>query len=228
MPDWFNDLFKEVSDGPPIEVIVLSKRLLAALLFGWSIALTHRFTQGRRDDFRTGFGVTLVMLTVILALITQVIGGNAARAFTLVGALAIVRFRTRVNDTRDTAYVILAVAVGMAIGLGFYRIAWLGIPAVGIAAVLLPHLGFGGPRPDGPHQLVVRFDREIDPDAAIAPTFGKYLVSHRCDGTESAQKGTALDVTYMVRLRDVTTATAVVRELLGLPGVKAAELKRPR
>ena len=57
------------------------------------------------------------MLTVILALITQVIGGSAARAFTLVGALAIVRFRTRVNDTRDTAYVILAVCVGMAIGL---------------------------------------------------------------------------------------------------------------
>ena len=51
--------------------------------------------------------------------------------------------------------------LGMAIGLGFYRIAWLGIPTVGIAAVLLPYLGFGGPRRDGVHQLVVRVDRQI-------------------------------------------------------------------
>jgi len=224
--DWFNELFKEVADGPPVEWVTLCKRLVAALLFGWAIALTHRFTQGRRDDFRTGFGVTLVMLTVILSLITQVIGGNAARAFTLVGALAIVRFRTRVNDTRDTAYVILAVAVGMAIGLGFYRIAWLGIPTVGIAAVLLPYLGFGGPRRDGVHQLVVRVDRQIDPDAVVAPVLGKFLRTHRCDGTESAQKGTALDITYTVRLLDPNGSTAFIREILALPGVKAAELKR--
>jgi len=227
MPDWFNDLFKEVADGPPVEWMILAKRLGAALLFGWAIALTHRFTQGRRDDFRTGFGVTLVMLTVILALITQVIGGSAARAFTLVGALAIVRFRTRVNDTRDTAYVILAVCVGMAIGLGYYRIAWLGIPAVGLAAVFLPYLGFGGLRPDGSHRLVVRFDRDTDPDVVVAPIFAKYLARNRCDGTESAQKGTALDVTYMVRLRDTATATALVRDLLNVNGVKAVELMRP-
>jgi uncharacterized membrane protein YhiD involved in acid resistance len=228
MPDWFNDLFKEVADGSPIELSILCQRLVAALLFGWAIALTHRFTQGRRDDFRTGFGVTLVMLTVILTLITQVIAGNAARAFTLVGALAIVRFRTRVNDTRDTAYVILAVAVGMAIGLGFYRIAWLGIPVVGLAAVLLPYLGFGGRRSEAPHHLLVRFDREIDPDAIVTAVFSKYLRHRRCDGTQSAQKGTALDVVYVVWLHDITTATALVRELLGIPGVKAVELRRQR
>lgn len=229
MPDWWNEIFKETGDGPPVDLETLARRLLAALLFGWTIALTHRFTQGRRDDFRSSFGVTLVMLTVIMALITPVIGGNPARAFTLVGALAIVRFRTRVNDTRDTAYVILAVAVGMAVGLGFYRIAWLGIPTVGIAAVLLPYLGFGQPRgAEGPQRLVVRIDKDANPDAVLSPVFAKYLRSQRCDGTQSAQKGTALDISYTVRLIDGAAAIALVRELLNVPGVKAAELKRAR
>ena len=49
-------------------------------------------------------------------MVTQVIGDNVARAFSLVGALSIVRFRTVVRDTQDTAYVIFAVAVGMAVG----------------------------------------------------------------------------------------------------------------
>jgi hypothetical protein len=99
---------------------------------------------------------------------------------------------------------------------------------VGIAAVLLPYLGFGGRTTTEPHHLVVRFDREIDPDATVAPVFGKYLRSQRCDGTQSAQKGTALDVSYTVRLRDVTAGTALVRELLGVPGVRAADLRRLR
>ena len=62
------------------------------------------------------FVVTLVLLTILIAMVTQVIGDNVARAFSLVGALSIVRFRTVVRDTQDTAYVIFAVAVGMAVG----------------------------------------------------------------------------------------------------------------
>jgi uncharacterized membrane protein YhiD involved in acid resistance len=226
MPEWFNEVFREVADGPPIDVKPLCIRLLAALFFGWLVALTHRLTQGRRDDFRSGFGSALVMLTVILALITQVIGNNPARAFTLVGALAVVRFRTRVSDTRDTAYVILAVAVGMAVGTNNYLIALLSVPTVGVAAVLLPHLGFARPRLEGLHQLVVRIDRETEPEATLAPLFSKYLQFQRCDGTESAQQGTCLDIKYTVRLREPTAASSLVRDLLGLPGVKAADLQR--
>ena len=56
------------------------------------------------------------MLAIMIALVTQVVGNNAARAFSLVGALSIVRFRTVVRDIEDTAFVIFAVAIGMAAG----------------------------------------------------------------------------------------------------------------
>ena len=68
------------------------------------------------NDEAESFTVTLVLLTILIAMVTQVIGDNVARAFSLVGALSIVRFRTVVRDTQDTAYVIFAVAVGMAVG----------------------------------------------------------------------------------------------------------------
>src|SRR3712207_7596331 len=61
------------------------------------------------------------------AMVTQVIGDNIARAFSLVGALSIVRFRTVVRDTQDTAYVIFAVAVGMAVGAGHPMLAASGM-----------------------------------------------------------------------------------------------------
>ena len=71
------------------------------------------------------FVVTLVLLTILIAMVTQVIGDNVARAFSLVGALSIVRFRTVVRDTQDTAYVIFAVAVGMAVGANNFSVAAL-------------------------------------------------------------------------------------------------------
>jgi hypothetical protein len=85
-------------------------------LLPWSadFGLTHRGEQPPGH----GFIPTLVLLTVLIALVTKVIGNNSARAFSLVGTLALFRFRTVVEDTRDTAFVIFAVVIGMAVGAG--------------------------------------------------------------------------------------------------------------
>lgn len=225
MPDWLTNAGHA---GSPADLQVLTVRLMAALVFGWMIALAYRLTQRKRDDFRSGFAVTLVMLTVILALITQVIGDNVARAFSLVGSLAVVRFRTPVNDTRDTAYVILSVAIGMAVGAGMFVIALIAIPLVGLAATLLPVVSLGWLRADGAYRLLVRVDRMAEADEFLAPVFAKYVQNVRYEGSESAQKGIELDLHYVVRLRASVTESAFVRELLSLPGVKAAEFHRVR
>ena len=90
-------------------------RLLAACGLGYVVAVIYRKTRPA-PAVLASFPGTLVLLSVLIAMVTQVIGDNVARAFSLVGALSIVRFRTVVRDTQDTAYVIFAVAVGMAVG----------------------------------------------------------------------------------------------------------------
>lgn len=78
----------------------------------------------------------MLVLSVLIAMVTEVIGDSVARAFSLVGALSIVRFRTVVRDTQDTAYVIFAVAVGMAVGASNPWVAAIGIAVVAAGAVL--------------------------------------------------------------------------------------------
>ena len=85
-------------------------RLVSSLVLGAIVAWIYR--KARKEP-ASSFTATLVLLSVLIAMVTQVIGDNVARAFSLVGALSIVRFRTVVRDTQDTAYVIFAVAVGM-------------------------------------------------------------------------------------------------------------------
>ncbi|MBM4015195.1 MAG: DUF4956 domain-containing protein, partial [Planctomycetes bacterium] len=112
-------------------------RLAAATLAGIAIAGVHRAARGGNGRATAPFATTLVLLTVLVALTTLVIGSNLARAFGLVGALSIVRFRTIVEDTRDTAFVIFAVVAGMALGAGEWFAAAVGVPLIGVVALLL-------------------------------------------------------------------------------------------
>src|SRR5688500_20023941 len=110
-------------------------RLLAALGLGAVVELVYRATRPA-SDVAPSFMMTLVLLSILIAMVTQVIGDNVARAFSLVGALSIVRFPTVVRDTQDTAYVIFAVAVGMAVGAGHPVLALSGIGVVTLAAFM--------------------------------------------------------------------------------------------
>ncbi len=119
-----------VGSGEP-EPITLLIRLLLAWLSGWLIALVARHRQPTdAPDTQT---LTLILLSILISIATQIIGDNVARAFSLVGALSIVRFRTAVPTTREVAFVLAAVVVGMAIGAGQYLVAALGIVVVGFA-----------------------------------------------------------------------------------------------
>src|SRR6266545_6968493 len=121
-------------NGPAI--LLIAVRLVLAMGLGLAIAGVYRRARPMNDEAES-FTVTLVLLTILIAMVTQVIGDNVARAFSLVGALSIVRFRTVVRDTQDTAYVIFAVVVGMAIGAKDLWVGIIGIAVVGFAAYLM-------------------------------------------------------------------------------------------
>ena len=80
------------------------------------------------------------------------------------GALSIVRFRTVVRDTQDTAFVIFAVVVGMAVGASDLWVASIGLVVVGTAAALMRPKGFvpGGALPDDSFTLALRLSIGVD------------------------------------------------------------------
>jgi hypothetical protein len=136
MDAFLNSIF----DGGTSESVVAfgptCARLLLAGALGGCVALCQAFCT--RNRARTpGLSGALVLLSMLIAMVTLAIGNNAAKAFTLVGTLAIVRFRTPVHDIRDTAFVIFAVATGIAIGAFNPMIAAAGVLVVGGVAMLL-------------------------------------------------------------------------------------------
>jgi uncharacterized membrane protein YhiD involved in acid resistance len=169
---------------------------------------------------------TLVLLSILIAMVSMVIGDSVARAFSLVGALSIVRFRTVVDDTRDTAFVIFAVIVGMAAGAGLIWLAVVGIPIVAVAAIFLRQVQTNQQgKGNFEHSLHLRMGLGRDPDALLAEIFSQHLAGQRLVATTTARQGAALDLNYLVQLRSPDAMAAFVTKLNQVEGVQSVELR---
>ena len=214
-----------IADHWPVTFVLI--RLVTATLLGSLVAWIYRSTRDR-SDITLSLSPTLVLLAVLIAMVTQVIGDNLARAFGLVGALSIVRFRTVVRDTEDTAYVIFAVVVGMAMGAGNIVVGVLGLAVVGVAAWIMRQRGRTRMRPaaDLPFELTVRLALGGDPEAILGATLAQHRVSRRLALVATARQGLAMEVSYRAALGDESSAPALVTALNRLDGVQGVTLQR--
>jgi len=110
--------------GSEFDIIDVMIVLFWSIVLSFIIAITYRGTH-RSVSYSHNFTQNLVLLGIIVSIIMLIIGSNIARAFTLVGALSIVRFRSAVKDARDLGFIFFTMAMGMACGIRFYPIAML-------------------------------------------------------------------------------------------------------
>lgn len=80
--------------------------LFVALICGLVLSIIYRTTY-RGPSYSVTFVNSLVLLTLISSIVIMVIGNNIARAFGLVGAMSIIRFRTAIRDTMDLVFIFL-------------------------------------------------------------------------------------------------------------------------
>lgn len=129
---------------------------LMAVVLGIVIYISYRFSQ-TGAVYSARFNVSLVMLTLITAMVMNVIGNNIALSLGMVGALSIVRFRTAIKDPRDTAYIFWSIGVGICCGVSEFMIA-----VVGSSVIFLFLLIFGMVKTNERYLLVVRGHRKCD------------------------------------------------------------------
>ena len=224
MPDFLKAPL--VDAGPTITPVDLLVRLVLAFGFGWIVAWVYRHTRSA-NELDPSIPPTLLLLCILIAMVTQVIGSNTARAFSLVGTLSIVRFRTVVHDTQDTAFVIFAVVIGMAVGANQLWMAGLGIPIVGAAAYVMRARLRSAPIGQPPFLLNVRAGLGQDVNAILGTSLKAHAPMHRLMSMNTAKQGSAIEATYEVQLDKEDSAEALVKELNRVEGVQHVELQRP-
>ena len=115
MEQLFNSITTQ--DGS-ITIITVLGTLIIACILGLLISLTYMRTQNGVHS--QSFAITLIMLPVILSVIILFVGSNVARAFSLAGTVAIIRFRSAPGEPKDIGFIFFAMAAGLACGVGVY------------------------------------------------------------------------------------------------------------
>lgn len=185
--------------------IVLS--FVLALVIGQVYRATHRGVA-----YSQSYVQTLILMAMVVGIVMLVIGSNIARAFTLVGALSIVRFRNAIKETRDVGYIFFAMAIGMACGTRFYLLAVLA--TLVIAGLLWAMDRYNFFAKEAASQLLkVRLPADLPYATLFDDVFARYLNRYELVALETVQAGTLLELVYSVEAKRKIDVQAFLREL---------------
>jgi hypothetical protein len=218
MPHWLTpNLSASLNET---DLLNLATRLVGAAVAGWIVALIA--TRGMSHNADRTMPLTLILMSVLIAMATQIIGDNIARAFSLVGALSIVRFRTAVPDSRGVAFVLASVVVGMSIGAGQWLIAGCGL---GVVAIANQTFGSWNGFTNGAALTRMRSKLSLQTNASGGPLSDEVLKTY-CRETvlisaASSRKGEAMTYIYQVKLQPDVRPDLMLTQLKNAPGVES-------
>ena len=190
----FQDLVSEFLEqsfqnlGTEIDLMDVTLVIFWSILLSTIIAITYRGTH-RGVSYSQTFTQNLVLLGMIVSVVMLIIGTNIARAFTLLGALSIVRFRNAVKDSRDVGFIFFVMVVGMACGTKFYPIAMI---TTFVGCGLMYFMTFSQFGQKGLAQDILELYFPVDKDYAkiLTPIFISYLKYYSLLGVDSVDEKT--------------------------------------
>ena len=164
-----NSLEKLLASTSSLTLEQIIMQIMISLVIGIIIYLSY-YISHTGTIYSKKFNVSLVMLTVLTSMVMTVIGNNIALSLGMVGALSIVRFRTAIKDSRDTAYIFWAIIVGICCGVGDFVVA-----TIGSATIFIIMLLFGKIRNDNRVLLIIRGKRTLENkiQSSVLEHFGK-------------------------------------------------------
>lgn len=196
--------------------------LLLAFVLCHAIASVYCFTH-RGLTYAQTFVQTLVMGGVVTALMMMVIGNNLVWGIGVMGALALVRFRTSLRDSRDMIFVFASLVTGIACGTRSFALATLGALAFCLVAVYLAYLPFAARRTfDGLLRFTAPWGEDSSERASLAMrTHCRQFVLATI---REVGQGELSESVYHLRFKSDDSRQRLARELAAVPGLSGVEL----
>jgi uncharacterized membrane protein YhiD involved in acid resistance len=210
--DIFN--FQDLTGVFSVTDVVVSLLLSFVLcsLIGWVYQITHRGTS-----YTQSYVHTLVLNGMIVAIVMLIIGSNIARAFALVGALSIIRFRNAVKETRDVGFIFFTMAVGMAIGTRFYLLAVIAAVIISLIILIMTRFNWYARRVVN-QILKVQIANDAPFDTLFDQLFLQYTSSSELISVDSVHNGMLTELTYSVGLKKQSKIQEFLAEVKRING----------
>lgn len=153
-----------------------------------------------RSRYTQSFVVTLAMLPAIIQVVIMLVNGNIGAGVAVAGAFTLVRFRSVPGTAREIGMIFLAMAIGLATGMGYVLLAALFFLIMAAFVLLLSRLRFGTGNASE-RELKITIPENLDYDGLFDDLFETYTRSARLERVRTTNMGTLYELDYRIVLQ---------------------------
>jgi hypothetical protein len=172
--------------------------LTCALILGLIISIVYKY----RLDYSSKFIIVLAVMPALVSFIIMIINGNLGISVAVLGAFGLVRFRSAPGSSKDIAYLFFAMAIGLAVGLGFLSMAVLICVAISVVLLILEFLHFDY-MDTRYRSLRITIPEDLEYPGLFDDLFQKYTTAHSFERVRTVNMGTMFELSYRIELRDL-------------------------
>ena len=214
MNDWF---WRGDYGAAPTNYIALIIAILLAFVCGHAIAWAYMFTHTGLS-YSKSYVNTLILMPVIVSMVMMILSNNLVLAFGLMAIFAMVRFRSILRDTLDTAYVLAVIVIGLACGTLKFTSAVIGCLATCAIMFYFWASSFGTRHR---YDLIVNIQwlRPAGELGELRQLLNRHSRTAQCASQRSNEGYAGIDLSYRLLLRDPSRSHELMDELRALQGV---------
>ena len=168
----------------------------ASLILGLLIAVVYMY----KSDCSKSFAVTLVLMPVIVQMVIMLVNGNLGTGVAVAGAFSLVRFRSAPGSAKEISSIFLAMAVGLATGMGFLGTAAVFTIVVEGVWFVLVQTGFGEKKEEE-KVLRITIPESHDYTSVFDDIFVQYLSKCELVQVKTTNMGSLFKLEYRITFR---------------------------
>ncbi len=158
------------------------------------------------------FALTLALLPMTVAIVIMMVNGNIGTGVAVAGAFALIRFRSVPGTAREIAAIFTAMALGLAIGMGYIGVAVLFFALTAVFTLVLTKLSFGSPS-KAEKELKITLPENFNYEGLFDDIFKKYKVKAALEKIRTTNMGTLYELTYHAVFAQQEVPKAFIDEL---------------
>ena len=205
-------LFTSVIATEGIAVSSFLTCLAGSLVLGALLAFV--FTYRSKTNYTKSFVGTLLILPAVVAIVIMMVSGSIGTGIAVAGPFSLVRFRSIPGTAREIGAIFLAMAVGLACGMGYLGFAAIFAVVMGIVTLIYNLTSLGEHSADSLDKVLrITVPEDLEYGAAFGDVFSRYTTQANLIGVKTTNLGSLNRLTYSVRLKEAGTEKALIDDL---------------
>lgn len=195
---------------------------LCSIAIGCFIAFMYTL----KNNYSKSYIVTLALLPAVVQVVIMLVNGNIGAGIAVAGAFSLVRFRSAPGSGKEITSIFLAMAVGLATGMGYIGIAAIFAVIITVANLILSSISFSGNAPEE-KTLKITIPESLDFEGVFDDIFERFTTKADLEEVKTAGMGSLYKLTYKISLRQKASTKAMMDEIRQRNGNLEITCSRP-